>query len=610
MPSTALIPNLDITQQFLDCCAGGEDIAFRTFDDQESSKTTPLKLYGQLDDVASRLTEENKQGSGIFWMVNKSKDKQQNDASIIKVRALFVDLDGATLAPVINAPLRPHILLESSEGKYHAYFLVTGDFPVSEFSRYQKALARKFDGDIVCSNLSRVMRLPGFFHQKDPSAPFMTRIMNICDRLPYEPADIVKYLHLVLDEPEKRHINLVPPNGKRVIRRGERDVTLTKRGASLRNAGLTYEEIRDQLLKINETECEIPMPAKQVDKIARSVSKMGSYADAAFTVTEPSTTEKKKLYFTFEEIDKMETSEISWAIPDLLPQGLTVLAGAPKMGKSFLVQQLSCSIATGGVAISKFPTIQGSILHLALEDPIQRFRKRMQDQHKPGEPSPNQFGVFANEYPEGKQGIAEIRRWCDQAINPKMVVIDTLARFNGDTGSSGNQTLYTSDSQTMAHFHSIARDYKIAVVVVHHLRKAEASDPMNQVSGSAGVTGPADLVWVFSRKSRETMKAKLQAMGKDLSDATYQLSWDGKYSQWVCDDYENVEQMQSVHSLVRAFFANCGSRKVTANELADDIGKSRSHVAKALKELADDEFLLRSQGEWNKITFSLNPTIF
>jgi hypothetical protein len=606
-----LAPALDIAQNFLDYTTGGEDVSFRTFDDGEMGSTNPIKLYGKLDDVAVKLTEENQKGSGVFWVVNRCKDKMQNDSSVVAVRAVFVDLDGAELAPVINSDLQPHILVESSPKKYHGYWKVTGDFPVSEFSRYQKALAKKFHGDPVVSNLSRVMRLPGFWHNKDPKNPFMTRIMTLSDRLPYEPSDIVKYLKLVLDEPEKRHINLVPPNGKRVIRNGERDVTLTKRGASLRNAGLAYEDIRDQLLKINDTECEIPMAAKQVDKIARSVSKMGSYADEAFTVSEPSTTEKKKIYFTFEEIDKMETTEISWTIPDLLPQGLVVLAGAPKMGKSFLAQQLSCSIATGGLAMSKFPTIQGSILHLALEDPLARFRKRMQDQQKPGEPSPNKFGVFANQFPEGKEGITEIRRWCDQAINPRMVVIDTLVRFNGDTESKGNQTLYTSESQAMAQFHNIARDYKIAVVVVHHLRKADAGDPMNQVSGSAGITGPADLVWVFSRKSRETMKAKLQAMGKDLSDATYNLSWDVKYSQWICEEYENTEQMMSVHGLVKEFFANCGNRKVTANELADSIGKSRSHVAKALKELADDEFLLRSQGQHgNGLTFTLNPTIF
>jgi hypothetical protein len=613
--NTNLAPDLGICENFLDYCTGGEDVAFRTFDDQESARTFPLKLYGQLDDVAFKLTQENQKGSGVFWVVNKCNNKQ-TDATVTEVRAVFVDLDGAELAPVIAAEIRPHVLIESSPGKFHAYWLVSGNFPVTEFSRYQKALARKFNGDPVVSNLSRVMRLPGFYHRKDPSNPFMTRVMNIYDQLPYGPSDILEGLRLNLDEPENKHLRLVTPteNGKRTIPQGQRDVTLTKRAASLRNAGLEYKELLEQLLKINSKECEVPLPEKQVDKIARSVSKMGSYADestASFGSSEPAKEPaKKQVYFTFEEIDAMEDVEIKWAIPDLLPQGLVVLAGAPKMGKSWLVQQLSCSIATGGVALSKFPTNQGSILHLALEDPVYRFRDRMKMQKKPGEPSPNKFGVFANEFPFAKEGIKEIRRWCDQAINPRMVVIDTLERFKGDVGGSKSQNVYSSDYQTMSQFHSVAKDYGISVVIVHHLRKADASDPMNQVSGSAGITGAADMVWVLNRKSRKEMKGTLQAMGKDLGDTTYSLIWDGEFSQWICEDFEDADQKNKIHALLIDFFKDAENRRVTAGEVADKIGKSKSHVAKALKELADEDFLLRYNGGWNSFVYCLNPTIF
>ena len=622
---TNLAPDLAVCDHFLEYCTGGEDVAFRTFNDQDSANTLPIKLYGQLEDVAVKLTQENQKGSGVFWVVNKSDSNKQTDAAITQVRALFVDLDGAELAPVINANIRPHILIESSPRKYHGYWLVSGNFPVADFSRFQKALARKFNGDPVVSNLSRVMRLPGFYHRKDPDNPFMTRVMHTYDQLPYGPDDIIEGLQLILDEPEKRHLKIAPTqsqSGQRTIKNHTRDVTLTQRGASLRNAGYGYEKLLKALLEINAEECETPLSEKQVDKIARSVAKMGSYADESpesFGSNEPANEPAKKksaLSFikTANELEAKEIEPLRWTVPDVIPQGLVVLAGAPKAGKSLLIQQISYAVAMGGPVMGKFPSIQGSVLHLALEDTEARFKLRMEAQKKLLHDAKAPVALqYATEWSFFPNAVDDIRSWCEATPDARLVVIDTMAKlFDEEKKSNGN--VYRSEYREMTAFHKIAREFKLAVVIITHLNKASSgnnkTDPMMKVSGSAGVTGAADLVWTFERKSRDGMEAKIQSMGKDLADTIYRLHYDADHMSWICDNFEDAQQTNQISSLVKEYFAKIGNVRVTANQVADDIDKSRSHVAKALKELADGEYLLRYKGDWNSQVFCLNPTIF
>ena len=99
---------------------------------------------------------------GIFVTVNTTDYQGRKSENIVKVRAFFVDLDGSPLDPVLSAPISPHIIVESSPSRYHAYWIVN-DAPLDKFSLVQEELICKFNGDNKVKDLSRVMRLPGFF---------------------------------------------------------------------------------------------------------------------------------------------------------------------------------------------------------------------------------------------------------------------------------------------------------------------------------------------------------------------------------------------------------------------------------------------------------------
>lgn len=138
-------------------------------------------FHGSFDEHAEALSALNDRGAGVFFMVNcgdgktrEGKKTCRRAENVTAIRALFVDLDGSPVEPVYQWELAPTLVVESSPGRWHAYWLVSG-CPLGDFRELQKRLAEHFHGDVAVNDLGRVMRLPGFVHQK--GKPFIPRIV-------------------------------------------------------------------------------------------------------------------------------------------------------------------------------------------------------------------------------------------------------------------------------------------------------------------------------------------------------------------------------------------------------------------------------------------------
>lgn len=166
--------------RFFALAAPGEKITFQTFTDAKvslSGNFDPLAkvFHGAPTDLFDRLRELNKQGAGVYWMVNRGDLKGRRKINVLEVRHAFVDLDKAPLAPVEKAAEPPSLIVESSPLKYHAYWLWV-QCPLDCFTPMQLALAKKFGGDEKVTDLPRVLRVPGFLHQKNE--PFRSKIRS------------------------------------------------------------------------------------------------------------------------------------------------------------------------------------------------------------------------------------------------------------------------------------------------------------------------------------------------------------------------------------------------------------------------------------------------
>ena len=171
-----MAPNLQQAQSFLTALDEDSDAwSFQTFDDgPNKNKTLIRQFHGSLDHHAADLATLNDQGAGIFVTVNQTNGKGRKKADITRIRALFVDLDGSPLGPVQNAANEPHIVVESSPGRYHAYWRVN-DCAVDQCEPALKQLIEKFNADRSCCDRSRVLRVPGFYHRK--STPYLVNII-------------------------------------------------------------------------------------------------------------------------------------------------------------------------------------------------------------------------------------------------------------------------------------------------------------------------------------------------------------------------------------------------------------------------------------------------
>ncbi len=259
--------------RFLSLMADDEAVTFQTFDDDAGRKAPALAtvLHGHLDTHAARLTTFNERGAGIFWCVNFTDGGGRKTENVTGVRAVFLDLDGAPLQPVLAAGVEPHVVSESSPGKWHAYWVVTG-CQLGQFKAVQSALAAKFGGDPSVNDLPRVMRLPGFVHRK--GEPFTTRIQSTAPIQPYDFDDLLARLGLDLSAPAEKRTQRVDADTGEIhekVAEGGRHAHLVKWAAQMNWRGMPPEAVRVAVHAENQRVCEPPKPEVEVEGIVADV---------------------------------------------------------------------------------------------------------------------------------------------------------------------------------------------------------------------------------------------------------------------------------------------------------------------------------------------------
>lgn len=195
---------------------GGEnaEYVFQTFSNNSSREgvkpktqyqnVRPQVLHGTLKNLANQLEKINQNDSGIFVVINETNGGRKA-SDVIRVRALFADWDivGTGIPAIKSCGLKPHLVVESSPQKFHAYWLVS-DCSLEMFTPLQKCIAAKLESDPAINNKDRVMRLPGYLHHKYADNPyFQTRIFELNDIEAYSVEALKIGLGLTLDQPKK-----------------------------------------------------------------------------------------------------------------------------------------------------------------------------------------------------------------------------------------------------------------------------------------------------------------------------------------------------------------------------------------------------------------------
>ena len=292
--------------------------------------------------------------------------------------------------------------------------------------------------------------------------------------------------------------------------------------------------------------------------------------------------EKRLAIIDGETLMDTRLEPVKFCVETLLPQGIAILGGAPKTGKSWLVLDLCVKIAKGE-KVWGFDTNQGSTLYLCLEDNLQRIQNRLLDitDDVPG----NAF--FATTAGTIAEGLTEqIETFVSEHPNTVFIAIDTFQMVRQTTGDSS----YANDYQDIVLLKNLADKLGICLLLVHHLRKQGDSDPFNKISGTTGISGAVDSAFVLERSKRNQGNATLICTGRDIEHRELELCFEKETHQWelVADSLEEPTILLDPEvNLFREFMYCISSFNGSNTELADLYSRETQKVtsAKSLKQM-------------------------
>ena len=220
-------------------------------------------------------------------------------------------------------------------------------------------------------------------------------------------------------------------------------------------------------------------------------------------------------------------------IEGLLHAGAYILAGAPKIGKSFLVAQIAYHVSTGR-KLWEYEVHQGTVLYLALEDDFQRIQSRMFRMYGVEDTSDLHFATAAGKVGNGLD--EQLANFMREHPDTKLIIIDTMQKIR-ETG--GEAYSYASDYEIIGKLKAFADRYGICLLTVHHTRKQPAGDAFEMISGTTGLLGCADGSLLMQKKKRTALEATIDVVGRDQQHQILYLKKDPETQIWELERMEN-----------------------------------------------------------------------
>lgn len=291
--------------------------------------------------------------------------------------------------------------------------------------------------------------------------------------------------------------------------------------------------------------------------------------------------------FTAADLMAHDLPAVNWVVTDILPHGVTLLAGKPKMGKSWMALDLALTVTTGGVALGNKPVVQGEALYLALEDNGRRLHRRI---HKLLADKEGAAGLHisldCHRLDDG--GIEALDGFLERHANTRLVIVDTLARLK--PGSSKKRTQYDEDRDSVDSLVQLADEHDVSILLVHHLREMESDDPLDMITGSAGLIGGVDGAMVLKRR-RGKADAYLHVDGRDIENPTeLALEWNSKTATWTilgdAEEYRMTEGRRAILYVLESAHKPLGPKEITEMLNANGVEMKDGAVREMLSQMA------------------------
>ena len=246
---------------------------------------------------------------------------------------------------------------------------------------------------------------------------------------------------------------------------------------------------------------------------------------------------------TMTELFQTTYKSRSPVVEGLLYAGAYILAGAPKIGKSFLVAQIAYHVSTGQ-DLWGYKVYQGTVLYLALKDDFQRIQSRMFMMYGVNDTPNLHFATAAGKIGNGLD--EQLKNFVQEHPDTNLIIIDTMQKIREVGGEAYS---YASDYEIIGRIKQFADQHGICVLTVHHTRKQQADDSFETISGTTGLLGCADGSLLMQKKKRTELDATIKVVGRDqppdpVLDAVAKLV-SAECREWIGSPSELVESIQT-----------------------------------------------------------------
>jgi hypothetical protein len=438
-----------------------------------------------------------------------------------KLYVLYIDIDFSKIAEadaramIERFALKPSMIVQSGHG-LHVYYLLREAIDLQHDAARAKNLLRRLAlalcGDLASAEPARILRVPGTLNYKY-TPPRRVLIESFQQERAYNLSD---FDDLLPDEPAG------DGQGKRFtlpdeIAEGDpgRNNMLYRFGRKIRHAGLTIREIIDALHTANTSRCRPSLPDRDVERIAQHVMTQPNRADFQRGVERSSSTSQpdRSLIFTpLSDLLSEPAEHRSWVLEGHLPtEGLSLLSGRPKAGKSTIARCLALCVARGEPFLG-WETLKGPVLYLAFEEKRAEARAHFEAM---GATSDDQVFVFVAQSP--KDAMSQLRAVVER-VRPVLIIVDTLLKLVRVRDSND----YAEVMRALEPLMALARETGAHVLAVHHLGKGDRSGG-DAILGSTAIFAAGDTALILRRSEKYRTLSSVQRYGEDLEDTVLTL---------------------------------------------------------------------------------------
>lgn len=329
-----------------------------------------------------------------------------------------------------------------------------------------------------------------------------------------------------------------PSEVLRGVGEGQRDERLFRYACHLRGRGYGETEAR-ALVLIAAQNCDPPFSTQEAHRKVTSAWRYPTHRAAAYgeDVQQKARIMRERIgpAFDVSTLVDQEVEQVKWLVDELVSPGLWLVAGAPKSGKSFLTQEVARAITTpGDRALDHCLCASGHALYLDLEVSERLARRRWQTILGRRVTLPQGLSLRFSWPRMDEGGIEAIEEQIEADPELRLVVVDVLEHFMPSVLKSGG-TAYQIESRLMRPLNDLVHrhaDRGFTLALVHHVRKGDASNPLDKVSGSNAIAGSVHTAWIMSRKANSTI-ARVHVTGKEVEEQSLDLFfWSKRDLRW------------------------------------------------------------------------------